>query len=475
MLHLLRQAVLLLALCIIGRGTAGIAQPSDPDEPASPAPFLAVEPELTPSMPAAVPSVEPAAESPPPSEAGQRRGWGVQVSPLANFDTDQGVGFGGRVMLIHHGEHHGAGKPYDLAIMAQFFQTTRQVIAHRLWLDIPEAFRSKWRLEIDLAYRGDRFSPYYGQGNDSTYEPLFERCVDRATLEQSPDTCPDNPSFLGLRYYQFERRALPRLTLTGRRSLTGPLQSFLMYRMDLSTLQVTYPNDLGQHRDSKLVEDAKAGLLVGYDGETKEPFTLRTGEFTAGLAYDSRDIEPAPTTGMFHELSLRYGGPAAGGQFNYWGVNATLRFYQHLLPNYPKLVGAARLLIDFMDGDVPFHMLPSYGGLARGEGLGGLVSARGILKNRYQGKEKLILNAELRWTPLELQLLGQQFDFTLVSGIDGGRVWRDLSFRDGGGLHTSAVAGLRIAWNQFFIIRADYGASLTESSQGVYIDFDHSF
>lgn len=443
--------LVLLATVTLALASFSATEPAEPQQPAPP-----VQP-----LPGPAEAAEPA-----PS------GWDPLFIPLAGFDTDQGVGYGLRAMLIWKGPV----KPYRLALIGQFFQTTREVAIHRIIVDAPEVFGSKWRAGLDFSYRADRFSPYYGLGNDSVYDQELDACAARAALAEDPDTCPDNPRFRGLRYYVYDKRTLPRISLTLRRELSGPWKTFGAYRFNLTTIRTEYPQDLGQRTDSRLVEDAKAGLLTGYDGASKAPFQLRTGELTAGLIFDSRDHEPAPMSGMFNELSLRGGTPLLGSQFSYWGVNTHLRIYNRLIPGYDRLVGAARVLFDVMGGEVPFNMLASFGGVSGGEeGVGGITTVRGIFKNRYQGRQKLAFSTELRWRFAETQLFGQDLDFTTVLGVDGGHAWRELGFQGGGRPHLSGAGGLRIAWNRFMIIRFDYARALTESSQGWYIDFDHTF
>lgn len=394
--------------------------------------------------------------------------------PLLNFNSDEGLGYGVRVLLINRGEGE---KPYRLGITGQFFQTTNDVFLHLFRVDAPQLLGTKWRVNLDLSYEGSRFAQYYGQGNGSVFDPRRSTCEDRAALLEDPDVCPGNPDFVGLRYYVYERRTLPRIALMARRPLVDPWKLFGGYRLQFVNIRPMYPlKDLGQTADSRLVEDAKAGLLVGYDGQSTEPFNLRSAELIAGIIYDTRDNEPAPGRGMFHEASLRVAAPVIGSQFLYWGLNANLRLYVPVVPGYDRLTAAFHGLLDITGGDVPFYQLASFGGLGGYEtGVGGVYTVRGIRANRYQGKEKLVLNGELRWRFVDLKLLGQDVAFTAVTGADVGRSWRDIDFNDVGGLHAGATLGLRLAWNRDLVVRFDYGAGLTEPTSGFYIEFGNMF
>lgn len=403
-----------------------------------------------------------------------RTGWRIQGLPLLNFNSDEGVGFGARVLLIDAGD--GTQRPYRHSVLAQFFQTTRGVAAHRLNLDAPGFLGSPWRVGVNLAFLNDRFSPYFGQGRGAGYEADFNSCEDREALEPAPDVCPGNPAFRGLRYFSYQERTFPSIGLNARRSILGPWQVAVGYRFRLSRVTTRYgADDLGQARDSRLEEDARGGLLTGLSGPARAE-TFRTAELTASLLLDLRDNEPAPVRGMFHELTARGAVEAVGSGFSYWGATAYLRFYHPVVSE--RLVAALRLMGDVMGGDVPFFQLSQFGGVDWRDGqggIGGVSTARGILKNRLQGEVKALANAELRWKFLSVEPWEQRVDLTLVAFLDAGRAWADLDFRDGGLARYAGGGGLRIAWEDHFIVRMDYGVSPDDGTTGFYLDFNHLF
>lgn len=426
---------------------------------------------------AALASAPAWAQEPVPSPAVEppRTGWRVQGLPLVSYNSDEGLGYGARLMLVDAGD--GSPVPYRYSVVAQFFQTTNGVAQHRLILDAPRFLESDWRLGATVSLLNDRFSPYFGLGGQSAREPAYEACADRDALKVDPNACPGNPDFRGLRYYSYEQRTLPSVVLNARRPLRGPWQVALGYRFRLTTVNARYGSkDLGQARDSRLVEDARAGLLSGLDGSEDGAATFRTAEVTASLLLDTRDNEPAPVRGMFHELALRGAAMPTGSGSNYWGATANLRFYQPVFSE--RLVAAARLFVDVMGGDVPFFLLTSFGGvewLDGWSGLGGVYTARGLLKNRLQGQVKALANGELRWRFLSVAPWEQRLDFTLVGFVDAGQAWTDLHFADGGAPRYGAGGGLRIAWNNNFILRVDYGLSPGDGTTGFYLDFGHLF
>lgn len=415
------------------------------------------------------------AQEPPSAEAAAppKTGWHVLGLPLVSYNTDEGLGYGARLMLVDSGD--GTPKPYRYSVVAQFFQTTRGIMQHRLLLDAPRFLSSEWRLGAKLSLLDERFSPYYGLGGQASYVPAFDQCVDRDALKTDPDSCPGNPDFRGLRYHSFQQRTFPSIVLNARRPLSGPWQVALGYRFRLTTVHTRYgAEDLGQARASRLEEDARAGLLPGTASGTEG--TFRTAEVTASLLLDTRDNEPAPVRGMFHELALRGASVPTGSGFNYWGATANLRFYQPVFSE--RLVAAARLFVDVMGGDVPFFLLSAFSGvewLDGWGGIGGVYTARGILKNRLQGQVKALANGELRWKVLSVAPGNQHLDFTLIGFVDAGQAWVDARFADGGVPSYGAGGGLRIGWENDFILRLDYGVSPSDGTSGFYLDFGHLF
>jgi outer membrane protein assembly factor BamA len=464
---------MLAYLGLMTLGFPALAQAPADAPVAQPAPEITGGPDTQAvPLPAQVPptAVEPVRTTAPVG----RTGWGFQGMPLFNYNSDTGVGYGAALMLVDRAD--GSYSPFRYSLFLQFFQTTRGIAAHWLTLDAPAFLHSSWRLGVDLLYSRSKFTPYYGLGNSSQYVSEYDTCSDRDSLTGNPDQCPGNPDFRGVRYYSYDLESLPRIQLNARRQLTGPWSLLLGYRLRMEGVRTLYAeDDLGQSAPSKLVEDAQAGLLVGFEEHSAQRFSQRTAELTAGLVYDSRDLEAAPTSGMFHELAVRGAAAPLGSAFNYWGASLQLRGYYAPIPSYRNLVLTGRTFLDITGGNVPFTRLSTFGGLESKEGVGGVSSARGILRNRFQGPAKLLLNAEARWSPLSLPALGQTFDFSLVGFLDAGRAWSDLHFAEGGGLKSAAGGGLHIAWNQDFLVRFDYGIGLSEPTGGFYIEFGQFF
>ncbi|MCI0570136.1 MAG: BamA/TamA family outer membrane protein [Myxococcaceae bacterium] len=407
--------------------------------------------------------------------AARPQGLAFQGLPIINYNSDEGVGYGALAQLVDRGD--GTQEPYRMSVIAQFFQTTRGISSHYISVDAPRAFGSEWRLGGKIRYGVDLYAPYYGVGNESGYDADFGGCDDRDALASDPDACPGNPEFRGLRYYSYKEHSFPETELNLRRTLSGPWKLFLGHRFQMNQVRARYAaEELGQSTISRLEEDAYAGRIRGFNPDAENVSYGRTSELQVALQYDERDQEASTTRGMFHELAVRGAAQALGGMYNYAGATLNLRFFQPIpVMEGRPIVVAVRGIGDVLTGEVPFFRLASFGGISGGEGLGGVGSVRGILKNRAQGAVKVMGNAELRWMPLAFDAGSQHFDVGAVGFVDAGRVWSDLKLADGGGLTAGAGGGLRVAWNREFVVRVDYARGITDPTTGLYIEFGQSF
>jgi len=408
---------------------------------------------------------EPAPDEPPPD-----RGVKVSALPVASYGTDELWGFGAHFKLTDFGD--GSQPPFLYSVEANVFATTGGVQSHWLGLDIPHVGGSPYRVTLQVAYDRAKFQPYYGLGNGSVNDSRFTDC-DRDSLPSPPNSCPrqspenpqPNPDFRGIRYYQYDLLVFPRVELAVRRALGGPWSWVVGYRFELVGFKPNYsPEDLGQTTGSQLSGDASAGRLVGWDGRLQsfdQRILQRYAEVSTGVRFDTRDNEFAPTRGVLHELTLRGAAHALGSESNVWGANATLRFYQRIIPSYWRLVFALRLLADVASDGSPFY-------ISGPDGLGGRDTIRALTLDRYQGNARLIGNAELRWRAISIG----EFELGAVAGLDAGRVWARLGQSDVGPFHVGAAAGLRIAWSHHFVIRADAGIAPTTT---FYLEFGEMF
>ncbi len=201
------------------------------------------------------------------------------------------------------------------------------------------------------------------------------------------------------------------------------------------------------------------------------PHSLLEG--SAGLFWDKRDHETAPTRGGLVEGSVR-GGVGVGRPGAFYGANLTARAF---LPVTRHTVLAARLLLDTLGGDVPFYEMARHGGLVQENSPGGGRSLRGLSLMRLHGRHKALLNLELRPELREFALAGQGSRAGLTFFVDTGRVWATLPadpVLDGEtGFYTAGGGGIWLHWGDSFLLRFDVGRSAEGTA--AYLDVDHMF
>jgi hypothetical protein len=413
------------------------------------------------------PAHAPGTDEPPPD-----LGIKLAAVPIVGYGSDEGFGFGAHFKFTDFGV--GTRKPFVYSLEGNAFTSSKGIKSYWVAVDVPEFAGSPYRVTLRTAYSQSRFQPYYGLGNGSVRDPDATRCpteVLEAQLPGAPNTCPAgggqlaNPAFRGFRFYEYDLLSFPSLQLTVLRSLGGPWSVLVGYQFLFAGFQPTYsPDDLGQNTGSQLSIDAAAGRLVGWNGrpvpgEPYHRFVQRYAELAAGVRFDTRDNEFAPTRGMFHEASVRGAAHFLGSESNAWGANVTVRFYLRPVPSYWRLVFALRVLGDVSSSGLPFYRLPFTGGISQAgqlngpEVLGGRSSIRGLTLERYQGAATLLGNAELRWRFVNVG----EFELGTVLALDAGRVWARLGDSDVGTIHVGGAAGLRIAWSHHLIIRVDFG------------------
>ena len=138
------------------------------------------------------------------------------------------------------------------------------------------------------------------------------------------------------------------------------------------------------------------------------------------------------------------------------------------------LIFANRLIIEDLSGTVPLSLQYPFGSSMKVyEGVGGVRTLRGVLKNRYFGDTEFFMNMDLRYTFWRTKIFNQNFDFTAVGFFDFGRVWEG-EISDFDNFHTGRGLGSYITWNENFTIFIKAGFS-EEAGMQIYLDTDFLF
>lgn len=386
-------------------------------------------------------------------------GFSMGALPALNYNSDEGFGYG----AIGTGYWYRDGlQPYKYALTLRFFMTTKKIHAHMIRLDALDVGGLPLRVWAEAGYASTLAANFCGYVGDDHCGDDAE-AIALAAGEATGLTDADELATFANRYYLI-RYTEPYGVLNLRWKLKDKphrVEVMAGYRGSYY-----FP---GTPQDDTPWADSLYQSTYHPDGETGYSSNLQ-----AGMMFDNRDNEPAPNSGYWHEVSIRGASALWGSDWDYFGANLTLRQYATIIPD--KLNSASRLVLDGTWGELSTMDLSRFGGSRDYSGIGGQYGGRGLRAWRYLGQAKALGQQELRYTFARIAPGTQTFAFGLVGFFDYGfaaRDFSDLSVNDHG---YGTGAGLRITWNENFIVRVDSGFSPVEDwAQKLYINLDHIF
>lgn len=406
----------------------------------------------------------------PPGPAPLREGLGFGGIPALNYDSDNGFGFGvvGSLYWYERGV-----EPYRYALTLILFATTKLVQDHQIRFDAVELFDLPLRLTLRGGYYQSRTQNFCGFGNEVSCDPhVAEVEAARLGLRGS-----EREDFL--RRYYFLRITRPYLQGLARwRLLREPVKVELMagWRGHLLLPGDPWADDDGDGAPDLAFRPYPGSLYEKVFPGGESGFA---SVFTAGVMFDKRDREASPTRGYWVEGTLRASSSWLGSSWDYAGGNLTARTYLPLFTyGEHHLVLAQRLVLDATVGDLPVAEMIRVGGSWDYTAFGGNPMGRGIRVQRYVGRIKVLEQIEARADVFRHELFGQRFRWGLVGLVDAG--WIGVDWQDLGGdpyrILLGFGGGLRLAWNEDFVIRADVATSPIERfAPAVYIDIGQTF
>jgi hypothetical protein len=402
------------------------------------------------------------------------------VLPAIGYDSDLGFGFGAIVSLARFAPGY---RPYKwrLELLAQ--ATVKQAPGggaqfpfhdDYLNMDFPGLLGDRLRITARVGYRKFANTGYYGFGNDSKSEAPWQ--------DIDPDE--DLAAYQAARrYHQFDH-IYPRLLFNARIKLWDRSTPSQRRRIEaLVGVNATY-NIIRPYAGSKLEADIASLASDTADSRTlarllrgTEPNALLV--FNLGALFDTRDHEYTPTRGTFTEVSVR-SSPGVQQDLRYAGLTLNTAWYKSIVGEWLSM--GVRGVADVILGDAPFYELTRFGALMPRDGPGGGWSLRGVPRQRYAGKVKLIQNLELRSLFWRFGVGKSRFVVGAVAFLDAARIWADTRATildgqsiDGGTFKLGTGAGLRVRWGETFLVRFDGAYSPTEHTPGFYVDVGHVF
>ena len=400
---------------------------------------------------------------PVPKETLQKKseGWYITGIPMIGVDPEVGAVLGAQVQVFDNGERTSpffAYAPYRRQIYAGA-QTTVEGNFKTAFLayDQPYIDDSPWRIKSYVGYTQNKFRNYFGTG-EQTLEHLhypgstreFDDLSDfKRAIESRAGgiTWSDYVSYhqrTAVGAFNFEYDLLGGLL----RPLVG---------IQIGHVGVTdYTNRLDHNavqQETKLAEDDRLGKILGFDGGWDNSLRI-------GLAYDSRDYEPDPTSGLLAQAFINEAVRGLGSEFNYGQATLGLTGYVPIFaPQTKNVVAVGNFIYAVRWGDVPFYAMNRLA-LPKDEvntGLGGFPTMRGYSSYRFVGRTTVGANAELRWSFAEFTVLEQHLKTAAVGFVDTGRVFDSPYHYSIKEWKSSWGIGLRLAWNLATVISFDYG------------------
>jgi len=402
-----------------------------------------------------------------------KTGFAFGAMPAVSYDSDLGFQYGALVNLYLYGD--GTRYPkYDHSLYLELSTYTKGRVIARVRYDSDQLIR-KVRSTVDVSYVTDPMSDFYGfNGYENKYDPLLDKSSNKLFYRNS----------------QYMFRAKADFQGFFNESKFGWIAGYAFYHFTNDTVNNT---QLGiKYGGQTLFEKYKTWGFIN----PTEAAGGSINYLTLGLKYDTRDQLACPSKGIYTEAVIQAAPKLLNETFphskfalihrQYFTISKDLNFAYRL--DYQATLG---------NNHVPYYAQPvlftSYLTAATNTGLGGKTSVRGVLRNRVVGDDVAFGNFEFRYKFLRFEWLKQNFYLGTNVFFDSGIILKPIDmnmsgvssqdkalyFSDyaAGKLHSAAGVGLKIGWNENFVISADFGKAfdIQDGNSGFYIGLNYLF
>lgn len=401
-----------------------------------------------------------------------KTGFAFGALPAISYDSDLGFQYGALVNLYNYGDGSAFPK-YDESLYLEYSRFTKGTGINRLMFD-SEKIIPGVRSTVDVTYLIDQMMDFYGfNGYQSNYD---------AELSQSTH-----------HFYKNQRNMFRvKADFQGKfgNSKFGWVAGYSFYNFDMDTVNINKLNLEPVAGGTLYQRYVKYGLIPADEVHGGSINYLKIG-----LKYDSRDQLACPMSGIWTEAVLQTAPDLINKHPHtkfalihrqYFTLNKDLSFAYRL--DYQATVGKNK---------VPYYAEPllitSFLTGASNQGLGGNKSVRGVLRNRVVGDDVAFGNFEFRYKFVRFELLKQNFYLGTNVFFDSGVILKPIEIdaslteaekeelmltgSDQGKLHSTAGVGLKIGWNENFVISADCGKAFNkqDGNIGFYIGLNYLF
>lgn len=407
-----------------------------------------------------------------------KKGFGFGALPAVSYDSDLGFQYGALVNLYHYGD--GSRYPkYNHSLYLEYSRYTKGTGINRLMYD-SEQLIPKVRTTVDLTYLTDQMMDFYGFNG---YQSIYDKLLSDST-----------------RHFYKNERNMFRLKADFQGnfgdSKLGWVAGYSFYNFAIDTVDI-------QNLDLKPVSGGTLFQRYVNNGviSQSEADGGSLSYLKIGLKYDTRDQRACPMKGIWTEAVIQTA-PGFMNEFPHTKFAFIHRQYFTLMKDMSL---AYRLDYQTTIGNdyVPFYAQPllitSFLTGASNQGIGGRNSVRGVLRNRVVGDAVAFGNFEFRYKFLRFEWLKQNFylgtNVFFDSGvildpidIEANRVGMDALTADqkvnlmladyqSGKFHSTIGLGLKVGWNENFVISADFGKAFNsqDGNTGMYIGLNYLF
>ncbi|MFO7614728.1 MAG: hypothetical protein R6W71_08835, partial [Bacteroidales bacterium] len=404
--------------------------------------------------------------------------------PVVAYDADMGFQYGVVANFYDYGDWSDY-PAYRHTVKLEISRFTKGSGVNQIFYDSKYLIPGNIRLTADLSYLTEKALDFYGfNGYQAVYQPEWEDDEDE--------------DYITRMFYRHERKMF-RFTA----DFQGPLYGEkLLWLAGIGVMNFqTGTVDIDRLNKGKKEEKQLPDTITLYDkyvdwgvipGDEKGGGNANF--IKAGIIFDSRDNEPFPMKGMWDEALLVYSpGFFFNDGRNFLKLILIHRQYFTLVKD--RLVFGYRLGYQgTIAGHTPYYfqpyMLSSFSYFTKTDGLGGAKNLRGVLRNRVVGDGVAWGNVEFRSKLVNFRIRKSDFYIGLNVFGDAGLVVQQIDFdRDlidaddlpeyfdfsynNDKLHPAVGAGLRIGWNENFIVAVDYGFAMDRKDgvSGLYIAF----
>ena len=406
-----------------------------------------------------------------------KTGWNFGPLPVLGFDSDLGFQYGACVDIFNFGD--GTRYPrYFYKFNVEVSRYTRGSGVFRFYADMPYLIKDT-KLFFDLTYNYSKKFEFFGfNGYEaSRFDPNIAANIDVEDYKSG---------------YHFIKRNTLRFVGSMQHKLFVPNLNWVVGLAYYNVATDSINLEAYDGQETLYSNYVKAGVIKDNEKNGGNIAQLRLG-----LNFDNRDHNTDPSKGIYAEYTLTGSSDFIDG--NGYNFLAQTFMWRHYVPIYKdKLTFAYRLGVQHkIAGEMPWYMInninmPFFQKMYT-EGLGGVVTMRGVNRNGVLGEGFVLGNVELRWHFLDFKFINQNWQLAFSPFFDAGMIiqpFREEELKNASiedvplysgekeSFHTSAGGGIKIIMNRNMILGVDVGRALDNRDGDkfkVFVGFNYIF